>query len=97
MKDIVSNEKNIHLAIQDPTYKKYALAMYDFLIKNNFGVYWNYKYNLKKSLSLASDKKAQYIIIVGELENTNNKYALKNLISGEQKIVDLKNILDHIK
>ena len=97
MKDIVSNEKKIHLAIQDPTYKKYALAMYDFLIKNNFGVYWNYKYNLKKSLSLASDKKAQYIIIVGELENTNNKYALKNLISGEQKIVDLKNILDHIK
>ena len=97
MKDIVSNEKNIHLAIQDPTYKKYALAMYDFLIKNNFGVYWNYKYNLKKSLSLASDKKAQYIIIVGELENTNNKYALKNLISGEQKTVDLKNILDHIK
>ena len=97
MKDIVSNEKNIHLAIQDPTYKKYGLAMYDFLIKNNFGVYWNYKYNLKKSLSLASDKKAQYIIIVGELENTNNKYALKNLISGEQKIVDLKNILDHIK
>ena len=97
MKDIVSNEKNIHLAIQDPTYKKYALEMYDFLIKNNFGVYWNYKYNLKKSLSLASDKKAQYIIIVGELENTNNKYALKNLISGEQKTVDLKNILDHIK
>ena len=97
MKDIVSNEKNIHLAIQDPAYKKYALAMYDFLIKKNFGVYWNYKYNLKKSLSLASDKKAQYIIIVGELENTNNKYALKNLISGEQKIVDLKNILDHIK
>ena len=35
MKDIVSNEKNIHLAIQDPTYKKYALEMYDFLIKNN--------------------------------------------------------------
>ena len=97
MKDIVSNEKKIHLAIQDPTYKKYALAMYDFLIKNNFGVYWNYKYNLKKSLSLASDKNAQYIIIVGEIENTNNKYALKNLISGEQKIVDLKNILDHIK
>ena len=97
MKDIVCNEKNIHLAIQDPTYKKYALVMYDFLIKNNFGVYWNYKYNLKKSLSLASDKNAQYIIIVGELENTNNKYALKNLISGEQKIVDLKNILNHIK
>ncbi|MDC0232368.1 histidine--tRNA ligase [Pelagibacteraceae bacterium] len=97
MKDIVSNEKNIHLAIQDQTYKKYALEMYNFLIKNNFGVYWNYKYNLKKSLAIASEKKAQYIIIVGELEKTNNNYALKNLINGEQKIVDLNNILDHIK
>jgi len=97
MKDIVSNEKNIHLAIQDPIYKKHALEIYDFLIKNNFPVYWNYKYNLKKSLSLANEKKAQYIIIVGEIEKTNNNFALKNLISGEQKIVDLNNILDHIK
>ncbi len=47
MKDIVSNEQNIHLAIQDPTYKKHALEIYDFLVKNNFAVYWNYKYNLK--------------------------------------------------
>ncbi|MFL2543068.1 MAG: histidine--tRNA ligase [Alphaproteobacteria bacterium] len=97
MKDLVSNERNIHLAIQDPTYKKYALEMYNFLIKSNFGVYWNYKYNLKKSLSLASEKKAKYIIIIGELEKTNNNYTLKNLINGEQKIVDFNNILDHIK
>ncbi len=60
-------------------------------------VYWNYKYNLKKSLSLGSEKKAQFIIIVGEKEKTNNNFSLKNLISGEQKIVDLNNILDHIK
>ena len=97
MKDIVSNEKNIHLAIQDPTYKNHALAIYDFLVKNNFSVYWNYKYNLKKSLSLASEKKAKYIIIVGEKDKTNNNFSLKNLISGEQKIVDLHNILNHIK
>ena len=30
-------------------------------------------------------------------EKTNNNFALKDLISGEQKIVDLNNILDHIK
>jgi Histidyl-tRNA synthetase len=94
---LFSNEQNIHLAIQDPTYKNHALEIYDFLVKNNFAVYWNYKYNIKKSLSLASEKKAQYIIIVGEKEKTNNYFSLKNLISGEQKIVDLNNILDHIK
>ena len=85
------------MAIKNPTYKKHALEIYNFLIKNNFPVYWNYKYNLKKSLSLASEEKAQYIIIVGEKEKTNNNFSLKNLISGEQKIVDLNNILDHIK
>ena len=86
MKDIVSNEQNIHLAIEDPAYKQHALAMYDFLVKNNFAVYWNYKYNLKKSLSLASEKKAQYIIIVGSPEKHKTIIlSLKNLINGEQK------------
>ena len=96
MKDLTSNEKYIHLAIKDPIYRKHALEIYDFLIKNNFPVYWNYKYNLKKSLSLASEKNVQYIIIVGEIEKANNNFILKNLTSGEQKIVDLSNILDHI-
>ena len=135
MKDISIKDKTIHLAILDPSYKIHAIKIYDHLIKNNysvywnykynlkkslsianqkkanfivivgenenlndnFSVYWNYKYNLKKSLSLASEKKAKYIIIVGEKEKTNKNFALKNLISGEQKIVDLNNILDHIK
>ncbi len=97
MKDTVSNEKNIHLAILDPNYKKHALEIYNLLIKNNFSVFWNYKYNLKKSLSLANEKKAQYIIIVGDIEKIKNKFTLKDLISGKQKNVDLNNILDHIK
>ena len=97
MNNVDVNLENIHLAIKDSAYKKHALNIFDFLIKNNLSVYWNYKYNLKKSLAIASEKKAQYIIIVGELEKTNNNYALKNLINGEQKILDLNNILDHIK
>ncbi len=97
MKDIVNNENNIHLAIKNPTDRKNALEIYNFLIKNNFSVYWNYKYNLKKSLSFASQKKVQYIIIVGEIKKTSNNFVLKDLISGEQKIVNLNNILDHIK
>ena len=59
--------EDIHLCIKDPSLKKHALKIYDYLTKNNFSVYWNYKYNLKKSLSLASEK-VKYVIIVGEEE-----------------------------
>ena len=60
--------EDIHLCIKDPSLKKYALKIYDYLTKNNFSAYWNYKYNLKKSLSLASEKKVKYVIIVGKEE-----------------------------
>ena len=97
MKDVIETTEVIHLSIKDSTLKKHALKIYDHLIKSNLSVYWNYKYNLKKSLSLASEKKAKYIVIVGEEEKNNNNYVLKNLLNGDQKTVNLNNILDHIK
>ncbi len=97
MTDIVQKEKKIHLAILDPSFKIHAIKIYDFLIKNNFSVFWNYKYNLKKSLSIANEKKANYLIIVGENEKLNNNFSIKNLLNGKQIIADLNNILDHLK
>ena len=97
MKDVIEITEGIHLSIKDSTLNKHALKIYDHLIKNNLSVYWNYKYNLKKSLSLASEKKAKYLIIVGEEEKNNNNYILKNLSNGDQKTVNLNDILDHIK
>ena len=97
MKDVIETTEVIHLSIKDSTLKKHALKIYDHLIKSNLSVYWNYKYNLKKSISLASEKKAKYIVIVGEEEKNNNNYVLKNLSNGDQKTVNLNNILDHIK
>ena len=97
MSDIPSKDEDIHLAILDPRYRIHAIKIYDFLIKNNFSVYWNYKYNLKKSLSLANEKKADYIIIVGENEKENNNFSIKNLSNGNQAILDFNNILDYLK
>ena len=97
MKDTNPITTDIHLSIKDSTAKKHAIKIYYFLIKNNFSVYWNYKYNLKKSLSLASEKKANYIIIIGENENTNNNVCIKNLYNGSQVVVDFNNIIDHLK
>ena len=97
MDDIVNLDQAIHFAILDPEYKKHALKAYDLLIKNNYSVNWNYKFNLKKSLSTANEKNANYIIIVGENENSNNNFSIKNLKNGNQETKNLLNILDFIK
>ena len=76
MNDIPQKEADIHIAILDPIFKIHAIKIYDFLIKNNFSVHWNYKYNLKKSLSFANEKKINYLIIVGENEKVNNNFSL---------------------
>ena len=96
MNDVNVITEDIHLCIKDPSLKKHALKIYDYLIKNNFSVYWNYKYNLKKSLSLASEKKVKYVIIVGEEEKKNNNYILKNLSNGDQKALNLNDVSDLI-
>ena len=96
MNDVNVITEDIHLCIKDPSLKKHALKIYDYLTKNNFSVYWNYKYNLKKSLSLASEKKAKYVIIIAEEEEKNNNYILKNLSNGDQKAINLNDVSNHI-
>ena len=96
MNDIDNLNQNIHFAILDPEYKFHALKAYDLLIKNNYSVHWSYKFNLKKSLSIANEKNANYIIIIGERENSNNNFTIKNLKNGNQEIKNLSNILDFI-
>ena len=97
MDDVFNLNQDIHFAILDPKYKIHALRAYNLLIKNNYSVNWNYKFNLKKSLSIANEKNANYIIIIGESENSNNNYSIKNLKNGKQVTENLSNIMDFIK
>jgi len=97
MDNVVNLNQYIHFAILDPEYKTHALKAYDFLIKNNYSVYWNYKFNLKKSLSIANEKNANYVVIIGESENINDNFSVKNLKNGYQEIKNLSNLLDFIK
>jgi len=74
-----------------------ALEAYKILTDNKIPVYWNFKYNLKKSLSKSNEYNASYIIIVGEDEFNLKKYTLKNLKDGSQKKFDLTEMIAFIK
>ena len=97
MQDIEQSSNLIHFAILNEKFRLHALIVYNLLAKNNFSVFWNYKYNLKKSLSLASQAKATHIVIIGDNEFKEKKYTIKNLKSGSQSLVDFSSILSLIK
>jgi len=97
MDNISVSKNSIHFAILDSKFKNHAFLVYDLLIKNNYSIYWNYKYNLKKSMTKANEEKAKYIIIIGETENANNNFTIKNLLTGNQEVKNLNNILNFLK
>ena len=97
MQDQKNRTDAIHFSILDQKFKSHALEAYKLLTENRIPVYWNFKYNLKKSLSKSNEYKASYIIIVGEDEFNLKKYTLKNLIDGSQKILKLTELIRSIK
>tara|TARA_Y100001970_G_scaffold293819_1_gene443497 strand:+ start:7195 stop:8427 length:1233 start_codon:yes stop_codon:yes gene_type:complete len=97
MDDVVERDNSIHLAILNSKFLDYAVTLYNYLIENDYAIYWNYKYNLKKSLSIANNNKAKFIIIIGDNEHFNNNFTVKNLENGNQKTCNLNDILEFIK
>jgi len=96
MKEIVSYKENIHLAITDEKYKSHLLKIVKFLKENKFNYYWNFKYNLKKSLSTANLKNAKFAIIIGENEFKKNIYTVKKLTTGEQLELSIDKISEFL-
>ncbi len=74
----------VHLAITNKKFNSHIQKIMNFLRKNNISFYWNYKYNIKKSLSKANSKKIGYVILIGEDEFNNNYYSVRNLNTGKQ-------------
>ncbi len=97
MNDQKKHSNIVHLAIIDQKFKSYALELYKKLTDNNISVFWNFKFNLKKSLSKSNESEASYAIIVGEDEYKSNQYTLKNLKNGNQHKLDLSELINTIK
>ncbi len=86
----------IHLAITDKKFKNHLQKVIKYLKENQIIFYWNYKYNLKKSLSKANLNKANYVIIIGENEYKKNNFQIKKMNTGEQKEINIENIKSFI-
>tara|TARA_B100000575_G_scaffold168737_1_gene135016 strand:- start:5952 stop:7187 length:1236 start_codon:yes stop_codon:yes gene_type:complete len=92
MKKIKINEKHVHIAINDESFKSHLIKIIKYFNDNEIIFFWNYKYNLKKSLSRANSNNANYVIIIGEKEYKKNFYTIKNLITGEQSELSIDKI-----
>jgi len=77
----------------DESYKNYGLKVINELRKNNINVHFDYKYNLKKSLSLANQLNHEYALIIGENELKNNQCTIKNLYKNFQKTVSIEQLI----
>tara|TARA_Y100000768_G_scaffold387323_1_gene378245 strand:+ start:771 stop:2003 length:1233 start_codon:yes stop_codon:yes gene_type:complete len=97
MKEETKKNNHVHIAINDEKLKVYLQKIIMYLKENKISFYWNYKYNLKKSLSKANSSDAKVVLIVGEKEYQNDTCTLKILQTGEQTEVKINEIKNYLK
>lgn len=97
MRDIDKNEKKVHLILSHQNFRSYGLQLLNQLRKNNIAVYFDYKYDLKKSLSRANKLNSEFAIIIGEEEVRKNQYIIKYLYKNIQEILSLEQIIKKLK
>jgi histidyl-tRNA synthetase len=90
------NKIRNHLIVINESLKNFGIKILNTLHENQIPIYWGYKYNLKKSLAFANDKKAEFVIIIGEDEYKNNKYTLKNLLDSSQETLSLEELINKL-
>ena len=86
-------QQKTHLIVIKEDFRSYGLDILNKLRKNNIPVFFDYKYNLKKSLSYANQIGARYAIIIGEEEVQNNLCTLKDLNKNVQEKKTIENII----
>jgi len=90
-------QQKTHLIVMKEDFRSYGLNILNKLRKNNIPVFFDYKYNLKKSLSFASNVNARYAIIIGEEEVKKHSYTIKDLKKNTQKTILLDPLISLLK
>ena len=86
------NNKDVHIAVLDKNYKMHLAKLLEYLKIHEISYFWDFKYNLKKSLSKANKENATYVIIIGSDESEGNYYTIKNLLTADQKKLEIDKI-----
>ena len=90
-------QQKTHLIVMKEDFRSYGLNILNKLRKNNVPIFFDYKYNLKKSLSYASNVNARYVIIIGEEEVKNHSYTIKDLKKNTQKTILFDSLISFLK
>ena len=85
------------LILMNENFREYGLTILNKLRLNNIEVSFDYKYNIKKSLSSANQLGFENAIIIGENEVKENNYTLKNLTNNTQKTISTDDIIKELK
>lgn len=93
-KKIKKKSVSAHVIILDKKFKDYGYNLINELRKNNIKTAFDYKYNLKKSLSRANSNNTKFAIIIGEDEFKNKNFSIKLLSDGTQKKLSLMKIVE---
>ena len=90
-------QQKTHLIVMKEDFRSYGLNILNKLRKNNVPIFFDYKYNLKKSLSFASNVNARYAIIIGEEEVKKHSYTIKDLKKNTQKTILFDSLISFLK
>jgi len=90
-------QQKTHLIVMKEDFRSYGLNILNKLRKNNVPIFFDYKYNLKKSLSYASNVNARYAIIIGEEEVKKHSYTIKDLKKNTQKTILFDSLISFLK
>ena len=92
MQNNTNDVTEVHIAVTDREFTNHLLKLMQYFNFNKISYYWNYKFNLKKSLSKANKLKVRKVIIIGENENKGNFFTVKDLQTGEQNELNLNQL-----
>jgi len=92
-----SNKTNVLVTYLSDEYIKNSLKIANKLRENNILTdLYSDKAKLKKQLQYANNNNIPFVIIMGEDEIKNNMYILKNMINGNQNLLNIDEIINKI-
>ena len=93
MEDDIPTNNTVPLILMSDSFNNYGLNIASELRKNNINIFIDYKYNIKKSLSVANKLNLNHALIIGETEYEKNKCTIKYLNENNQQILSIKEII----